>query len=232
MRFEPLSILVVVACVVSTANSAIVVGYDVEPGGDPLAVAESALNIGGLDLSRGSGLSVGGTSTFNSKDFDPNNTSSSSALETGDYLQFGFTVAEGFQVELTDLNLRYDRSGTGPDQLEIRISADGIGSYSTSVFSDSSVSDAGENNTGIGLASLGALTGTVTFRVAPFGASSTAGTFDLENHADIGTDRGIVINGTVSLTPVPEPEEYALAAGLALVGFAVLRRRRQSKATV
>ncbi len=47
----------------------------------------------------------------------------------------------------------------------------------------------------------------------------------LNNVTFSGYSAGATILGTGELTPVPEPKEYALAAGLALVVFAICRKR-------
>ncbi|MCH8171457.1 MAG: hypothetical protein IIB07_10085, partial [Bacteroidetes bacterium] len=63
------------------------------------------------------------------------------------------------------------------------------------VFTDAAVNENGEDNNGIDLSTLTALTGTITFRLYAYSATSAAGTFDIEEHT--ATAKGIIINGTV-----------------------------------
>jgi MYXO-CTERM domain-containing protein len=50
-------------------------------------------------------------------------------------------------------------------------------------------------------------------------------TVRFENTSPIGT--GLISVDNVSVTPVPEPAEYAAAAGAALVAFGLFRRRNR-----
>lgn len=169
-------------------------------------------------LSAGTGLTANTGSTYNWRDWSA--TDAAGALAAGDSFTWGFSVGSTAPtISLTGLGIRYDRSSTGPVNVEIAY-AIGAGAFNT-IFTDGSVSENGEENT-ISLSSITALQNlaigsTVTFRLLGWGASSTLGTFDLENSANFN-NAAIVVYGTV-----PEPTA-AVIGSLGLLGL--LRRRR------
>jgi hypothetical protein len=65
-----------------------------------------------------------------------------------------------------------------------------------------------------------------------FGSGATAGNFDFWiNDLSIIAGRSVAITGTImsALTPVPEPDTYALMlGGLGLMGFVMRRRNRKA----
>lgn len=75
----------------------------------------------------------------------------------------------------------------------------------------------------ISLASLGTVNGPVQFKIIGWGTTNPGflglnGTFGRSN----------LIIDIPAQAPIPEPHEYAMLAGLGLVGFAVYRRRRMA----
>jgi MYXO-CTERM domain-containing protein len=177
-----------------------------------------AANLSGFALAAGPGLTVNAGATFNHNSWD-GPADAAGALAAGNYLNFGVSVDAGFSLALESMQLRYDRSGTGPNQLAILLSTNGFSSYTT-VYTDSDVNASGENASF--LLSDSGLTGNVEFRIVAWGATGSAGTFDIESLDFAGGDlRGIVLNGTVSA--IPAPGAFAL---LGLGGLVATRRRR------
>lgn len=124
----------------------------------PTVSESSAQNVAaGISVTtyfRGFGLSAAGASnTFNSNGFTLNGTEAN-AIANGDFITWGFSSAVPF--DLTDFNIGYDRSGTGPTGIRIDFQADG-GIFQT-VFSDVAVNDTGETIIGTSLASFGNVT--------------------------------------------------------------------------
>lgn len=155
-------------------------------------------NISVNGICRGSGVNENTGGTYNS-----NNWTSATSLDPNDYLEWSLTPNSNYQVSLTTLDLRYDRSPSGPSQLEIQIDT---GSGFSVIFTDNTVDDLGENNSGIDLSSFTNITNTITFRLYAYNASSTAGTFDIEEYT--ATNKGIIVNGTVSAT-CPDNIDFA-----------------------
>lgn len=147
-------------------------------------------NITGTGICRSASTTESVGSTYNSRDWTTN-----TSLDVNDYLEWTVTPNSGYQIDFTNMNIRYDRSNTGPNMVDIQVDT---GSGFSSIFTAASVSTSGENNT-IDLSSLTGILGTVTFRLYAFYAGGTTGTFDIETHS--ATNRGVIINGTVSLAP-------------------------------
>ena len=162
-----------------------------------------------MDLSRGAGLNAGSGSTFNSSGWND---------EATDYLEWGWSASQ--PIDLTDLDLRYDRSASGPASLEILLSVNG-GAF-TSIFSDPLVDEAGEDVVDIDLSAFTDVT-SATFRLFGSGASSGSGTFDLEPLSGVTPAAAIVVSGTAEAVPEPSSQALALLAGL---GLLIVRRRR------
>lgn len=208
----------------SAAQAEVIVQYATAGSVTSLpAVAESAA-VTSDDLVAGSGLTVQTFSTFNFSGWDTASTSFAAAVAANDFHTWGFDVtAPGTTIELTTMDTRWDRSGTGPDDFEIQVSVNGAPGISllTHDFGDSS---AGVSFPGVDLSAVPTLTtgDSVVFTIAAFNSESSGGTFDLETITFPGGTDGIVINGTV--TGVPEPTTCMLAL-VGLAGLATTRRR-------
>lgn len=204
------------AGVASVSSAAVISDWAAAPNGASIPGSNVAANVTAVDLTRGAGLVLASGSTFNSSSWHEG-TNLATAQSNNNYLSFGVTVDSGYQLNLTDMEIRYDRSPTGPNMLEILMSDDGFAT-STSVWTDAAVNDLGEDNF-FALVATG-LTGTIEFRIYAWGASSANGTFDIEtiNFAGGGT-YGIRLNGEV----VPGASSLAL---LGLGGLVAGRRRR------
>ena len=191
---------------VHAVDATLVVGYDTStnPSGG-LAASESGSSVVSSDLVRGSGLNPGpGTSSFNSDGWDTSNASFADAIADQEFLTWGWTSSPS--LALGRLELRYDRSSQGPDQMRIDLAVNG-GAFST-VYTDLAVSTTGTDALNIDLTSFTGVTSAV-FRLVAFGATNGNGTFDIENY-QTGPNRGIAVFA------VPEP------ASLTLMGVAAL----------
>ncbi|NJL82199.1 MAG: hypothetical protein HC890_03120 [Chloroflexaceae bacterium] len=156
-----------------------------------------ATGITGLDLTRGAGVNLNTGGTFNSNNWTIGG-DLAAAITNNDFIQWGFTSTLAY--DLSDLDIRYDRSGTGPNSIAIQGAING-GDFTT-FFIDNSISEAGEDNLDIDLSSFDGVT-SATFRLFGFNATSTAGTFDIEDITVIAGTDGIIINGTPSSTVNP-----------------------------
>lgn len=202
------------------ANAAVLLNYiSVDSTSNSTIAATNVVSgITATALAAGAGITANTGSSYNWNNW--NETTASDALTAGDLFSWGFEVtSSSATVNLSDLGVRYDRSNTGPTNVEIAYSKNG-GAFST-IFTDVSVNASGEENT-ILLSSITPLQNliegdAVTFRLVGWGASSSAGTFDLENTANFG-NTALVINGSI-----PEPTA-ALLGSLGMLGL--LRRRR------
>jgi hypothetical protein len=173
-------------------------------------------------FTRGFGLSpAGASSTFNSDDFTVSGIEAN-AVTNGDFITWGFASATPY--DLTDFDIRYDRSANGPTGIRIDFQANG-GVFQT-VWSDATVNENGETIIGTSLASFSNVS-TGTFRLLGFGATASNGTFDFENAAAISSpNSSFQLNGTPTAA-VPEPASFACLGVLVLGGMACSRFRKK-----
>lgn len=137
------------------------------------------------------------------------------------YMSFSVTVENGWEFDAASLSASAAALGFGSG-FDLRSSAD---AYAASLFSTTLGSGYPNFQSYTAnldsIASLQNLTGTTTFRL--YGTPAA-------NYSDFVLD-SLTLTGDVNpLTPVPEPQTYALMlAGLGVLG-AVARRRRQARA--
>jgi len=148
-------------------------------------------NVSANGICRSSGISENAGGTYNSR-----NWSTDATLDANDYLEWTVTPNVGFALDLTSMDLRYDRSNTGPTMVNLQLDS---GAGFVTIFTDVAVSAGSENNT-IDLSAFTGITNILTFRLFAFNASNITGTFDIEERS--ATDKGIIINGTIVPTCV------------------------------
>jgi len=202
-QFLVFSFFIVFTSEVSNAQSLIALVDRANASGTTTAEGQGITVTG---LSRGAGIthtSSGGD--YNSTNWTTANSSLSTAKTNNDYLQFSILVNSGSLLDLNEMKIRMDRSGTGPNNVEIEYSTNAFSSAGTSIFSMTGLSKSGSIRT-IGLSSISNInaSSTITFRIYAWGATSSGGTFDIEGFSNSYTatgwtttisDPGIAING-------------------------------------
>lgn len=207
----------------ASAQAVTIVQYGTAGSTTSLAPVSFDASVSPENLNAGSGIDVQAFSTFNFSGWDIDNTSYADALADDEVWTWGFSVTDPLaSIDLTTMDIRLDRSGTGPDDFEIRATVNSA-SETTILAYDFNDSSSGVNFLGVDLSALSGLTqgDVVEFTLAAFNAESAAGTFDLETITFPGND-GIVIQGDI--TVIPEPST-ALLIGLGLAGLGVRSRR-------
>lgn len=174
-------------------------------------------------LAQGGGLVANTGTSWNWNNWDTASTSAAAAVAAGDFWSWGFDVTGDVEISLATLDIRYDRSGTGPDDVEITVAVNGGAAtvVHTHDFADNADAYVAGGIDLTGIAELQSLVqgDSVAFTLAAFNSESAAGTFDLEFHTGFADSAGIVINGAL----VPESTSLLLGSlGL----LALLRRRR------
>jgi hypothetical protein len=176
----------------------------------------------GDNLVAGSGLSLQTGSTFNFSQWDVASTTFAAAVAANDFWTFGFDVVSALPLTLTDMDIRLDRSNTGPTDVAIEASVNG--GAGIPVLSFAGVNAAGQNFLGVSLSGIPTLvTGdSLVFTLAAFRSGASTGTFDLETITFPGGNDGIAIRGEF----IPEPGSALIALlGLAGAGMVSMRAR-------
>jgi MYXO-CTERM domain-containing protein len=149
-----------------------------------------------------------------------------------DYFQFTVTPSAGFNLTLASLTFSAGRTSTGARQFSIRSSLDGFATNLTASVTDANMSVVGSNvfqfsdnattsifggdKITLGGTAFTNVSAPITFRIYAYNAESGAGAFRIDDFS---------INGSASLSAVPEPASTAAAiGGVALL--AAWRRRR------
>ncbi|RII25512.1 MAG: hypothetical protein CXR30_18580 [Geobacter sp.] len=209
-----------------TANAALVAEWDLtgKTGAEVSdAATQTAANVSGVDLTRGSALTASSASNgFGSTGWAGTN--------ENQYYQFGFTVASGYQASLSELWIATRSSSTGPGTMGVYGSSDNF-AHETLLATFTQPS-AIYLNSKIDLSGLAAITGTYLVRLKEIGdtapngyATANTGTFRVANYYD-GTYTPTGFYGDVtSATPTPLPAA-AWLLGSGLLGLAGIKRRQ------
>jgi hypothetical protein len=214
---KTLGLALAVSAASGAANAALVLQYGTAGSVTSLAPVFADGAVAADNLVAGPGLTVLNYSTFNFSNWDLASTTFDAAVAADDYWRWGFDANQA--IALTSFDIRVDRSGTGPDDFEIRAAING-GAESTVFAYDFGGTTAGISFLGVDLTGFNLSAGdSIEFTLAAFNATGTGGTFDLEVHTYPGGTDGISIYG--DLAPVPVPAAFILfASGLAgLFGY-------------
>ena len=193
----------------------LIVEYD-GVAGTSIAGVTGDLASAGLALTRGAGIAETAGGNFNSNGF--NSGTLAEAIAADEFLSFGFTPSE--PIDLTNILVELDRSGSGPTSVFLLSSIGGF-------IDGSEIASATPPDPGaileFDVSSLTNIASPTEFRFYFTGASSTAGTTDIEDDLIEGGSGavGLRVNGVAA---VPEPSTIAL---LGLVGLAGAVRRRK-----
>ncbi|MCF8451106.1 MAG: Ig-like domain-containing protein, partial [Taibaiella sp.] len=172
-------------------------------GPSPFAATTTAANVTVVGLTRGSGVSLGGTAAGNAwGGTDWQGASEAAGISIGDSITFRITANSGFMVSLSSFQLFYRRSGTGASNGKLQYSLDGGTSYTDiSTLSYSSSSSSGSSLPSVSLSGIAALQNvpcgtTIRFRIINWGGTGSSGTWYVFSS-------GLSVSGTVTSYPAP-----------------------------
>ncbi|TWO33862.1 T9SS type A sorting domain-containing protein [Seonamhaeicola sediminis] len=149
-------------------------------------VVANDINLTASGICRGSGIDIKtGASTFNSINW-------STVFDNTDYLEWTISPNLGYEINLSSMDIAYDRSNNGPTSIDIQID---YGSGFNSIYIDNAVNTTVKNIT-IDLSSFTNINSTITFRLYGYNAVNGTGTLDIEEHSP--TNKGVVIHGTIT----------------------------------
>ena len=170
-------------------------------GASPQTASEKNTHVTVVGLTRGSGLTASSTSNCWGATSFNTATSSSTAISNSDFTTFSIVADAGYKMSLTSIpsyNIR--RSSSGPTSGQWQYKA-GTGSYvdlGSVITWGSTTSSAGNTQAAITLSGITALQDidSVTFRIVPYNASGTGGTWNI-NDPSASTGNDFQVNGTV-----------------------------------
>lgn len=210
-------------------SAGVIVGWNLhgEPGDQASTTAAfSADKVTGLSVSRGPGLIANsGVNSINSRGWN--------TFASDDFYSFGFTIDSGYRVQLDQLLISTQSSGTGPGTVALRYSGDNF-SQNLAEVDQSPGGNRVDSAIEFSSLGLGNLTGDLEFRLYSASTSSAnggtvgaTGTFRITNYQ--GEENGSFrFTGTVEA--IPEPSSLALLSVLGVGAFGLwVRRRKRSK---
>lgn len=228
----------------STADT--LAGWDFSPltggsnnfGTSPLPATTSlpAVTVGGL--TRGPGAGTTGTGAGNAWGGNAweGTTTAAASIDAGDYITFSITANAGNQLSLSSLgafNIRRSASGPSTGQIQYQIGAGSFVDIGTPITWGGTTTATGNPQAAVNLLGIAALQNvppgiTVTFRIANYGATTSGGTWYLNDPLDTAADDFTVV-GTltpsgadttpptvVTLAPADNATGVAVAGNLAI----------------
>lgn len=217
MKKSLLSAAIAVLAIVG-AQAAVILEYDIAglPGGVS-TLAPSVNTVNGSNLVY-SGNAANVNATLDGAIYVNNNAATPSAGADG----FTFSTGANYNIDFTGGSLSFGASS--------------VPAYSATLYANGASLGTQNFSGGVGnsdmvtydLTSLGATTGAVDFKIVF--AGDTAASYGLDSYVGGAANAARNVKLDVPTTPVPEPHEYAMIAGLCLVGFAVYRRRQAAQA--
>jgi hypothetical protein len=189
-----------------SAQAAILAGYNFQNTLSPNVVG-SGLTAGAVAVGTGLDDSFAGNAGDRDLRLTGFSTAGTLSPANNDFLSFTLTADTGLALDVNTISFLVRDRANGPDTLQLRSSLDG---FSASLGEVTPPSSFGTRSFTLG-SGFDSVAG-VEFRLYGYAAENVNGRLRLDD---------LAIDGAV----VPEPHEYAAAAGVALLGFAAWRRR-------
>lgn len=197
----------------------IMFSFDGASGNEAMFAADSQPANGMVSvMSRGSGVNPSsGSGAFSARSWSTNN-----AIDLTDYYRFSITPNDGYQLNLTSLELDERRSGTGIRQWSVRSNLDNFASdLSPSPFSvPDNTATRTERRIPLSGANFSRLRAEVEFRIYGYQAERSTGTWRIDN---------VKLAGQIALVPEPNSGWIGMSMALLALGFCWHHRRRQRR---
>lgn len=175
------------------AQAALILSYG-SSAGSSQAPSFVDSRISATNIVRGPGVSSNSGGSFNSRDWEEGS-NLNGAIANDNYLGWTITVGAGQQLDLTTMDVRLDRSNTGPPNFAVGYMN---GSTFNSLFTNTiGASGTEHSNQDLSAAPTFAPGDTIMMRLYAWGASSSSGTMDPETTSSFGGN-AIRISGDFS----------------------------------
>jgi hypothetical protein len=176
-------------------------------GTSPLAPTSKNTNVTIGSLTRGTGVLTSASSPA-SRAWGGNGwnyTTAALATTANAYITFSITPAAGYTFTAAACSLTYRHPSSGPASglLQYQINSGSFVDIATLSFSSTSSSGATITQDLSAITALQAVpsTSTVTFRLVPYGASASTGTFYIYNSGNVTTSQDLCVTGSVQALP-------------------------------
>ncbi|MFZ4771191.1 MAG: beta strand repeat-containing protein, partial [Ferruginibacter sp.] len=188
-------------------------------GTSPLIPSTSAANSTNDSLTRGSGVVTTGSAAAKGwGGLGWNYATADLAIAANRFITFSTKASTGYTLSLNSINpFSYRASGSGAQSVALQYQINS-GSFTTiTTFTGLSTSSSGSTFASTDLSGITALqnlpsTSKVTFRIIPFGATGSTGTFYIFDAAN-STLNDLVLNGFVNQLPAPSITSTLTASG-------------------
>lgn len=138
------------------------------------------------------------------------------AAPGSNYFEFTVTPNAGYSFSATTMTFGYRATLTGPTNFAVQSSVD---AYASNLASGTITGDSAWHPAGTLSITLSGMNTATTFRILGSGASSSLGTFRVDD---------VTVNGSV--TAVPEPSTYAVILAIVSLTGVIIRRHRRTHA--
>jgi hypothetical protein len=188
------------------------------------------LTLGAGVTAAGNANRFGGNAWFDSGENSTTGTTLAGAITGNDYIEFTLAPDPGFTFTPTSLVFGWDRSGTGPNAVTLRSSADSFGSDLGTVTGLASGGTIDLTRT-INISGLVDISLTTTFRLYGYGSTNTnasgTGGFDTSSNTT-----NVTLNGTTAAVPEPSAFIYGGLIAASLCGWKFRQKRRQEQVLI